>query len=176
MMSYVYVVLVLVFQSSLSWTGTRFVGCTQCNKPISSLASYWAVLNFRCHWQLMGLAWACRQSRIAKEPAASATSTEDSQGSRPKRALPRFDYNVLNGTSASLSAMLHAAGGVAALCANSEHDCGLCIHANRLCLPVYMLCTHVYRLCLHDYKPCMHDNWLCIRFYMLCMDVYRMYC
>lgn len=42
--------------------------------------------------------------------AASGNSTEDSQASRPKRALPRFDYNVLNGTSGNLNAMLHAAG------------------------------------------------------------------
>ena len=42
--------------------------------------------------------------------AASGNTTEDSQGSRPKRALPRFDYNVLNGTSGNLNAMLHAAG------------------------------------------------------------------
>ena len=42
--------------------------------------------------------------------AASGNSSEGSQASRPKRALPRFDYNVLNGTSGNLTAMLHAAG------------------------------------------------------------------
>ena len=65
-----------------------------------------------CQWQLKSVGWLCRQHRgVAGASAASATSTEDSQGSRPKRALQRFDYNVLNGTSASLNAMLQAAGG-----------------------------------------------------------------
>ncbi|KAL0022420.1 hypothetical protein WJX77_010601 [Trebouxia sp. C0004] len=38
----------------------------------------------------------------------SGSSTEGSRASRPKRAVQRFDYNVLNGTSGNLGAMLQA--------------------------------------------------------------------
>jgi hypothetical protein len=38
----------------------------------------------------------------------SGTSTEGSRASRPKRVVQRFDYNVLNGTSGNLGAMLQA--------------------------------------------------------------------
>ena len=38
----------------------------------------------------------------------SGSSTEGSRASRPKRAVHRFDYNLLNGTSGNLGAMLQA--------------------------------------------------------------------
>ena len=43
-----------------------------------------------------------------QEPGVSATSTEDSRASRPRRGVHRFDYNVLNGTSGNLGALLQA--------------------------------------------------------------------
>ena len=66
------------------------------------------VLSLRCE---PSLPLGCRQKRrVVGEAAGSGASTEGSQGSRPKRAVQRFDYNVLNGTSGNLNAMLHAAG------------------------------------------------------------------
>ncbi|KAL3155661.1 hypothetical protein ABBQ32_012692 [Trebouxia sp. C0010 RCD-2024] len=55
------------------------------------------------------LAKGIREHKGLVEGATASASTEDSQASRPKRALPRFDYNVLNGTSGHLDAMLLAA-------------------------------------------------------------------
>lgn len=45
---------------------------------------------------------------MVQAPGVSTTSTEDSRASRPKRAVERFDYNVLNGTSGNLGALLQA--------------------------------------------------------------------
>lgn len=45
---------------------------------------------------------------MAQAPGVSTSSTEDSRASRPKRAVQRFDYNVLNGTSGNLGALLQA--------------------------------------------------------------------
>ena len=63
---------------------------------------------------LTAVCW-CRQRvqpkrGLVPEAGVSGTSTEDSRASRPKRAVQRFDYNVLNGSSGNLTAMLHAAG------------------------------------------------------------------
>ena len=57
---------------------------------------------------------ACRQrvqpkrGLVQEAGGVSGSSTEGSRASRPKRAVHRFDYNVLNGTSGNLGAMLQA--------------------------------------------------------------------
>lgn len=49
-----------------------------------------------------------KRGLVQEAGGVSGSSTEGSRASRPKRAVHRFDYNVLNGTSGNLAAMLQA--------------------------------------------------------------------
>ncbi|DBA68760.1 hypothetical protein WJX79_008804 [Trebouxia sp. C0005] len=49
-----------------------------------------------------------KRGLVQEAGGVSGSSTEGSRASRPKRAVNRFDYSVLNGTSGNLGAMLQA--------------------------------------------------------------------
>ena len=78
----------------------------------SRIAQYIA---FITHTIVQKVTGACCRQRVQPKRglvqeagAVSGSSREGSRASRPKRAVHRFDYNVLNGTSGNLGAMLQA--------------------------------------------------------------------